>query len=474
MAVGSRVDERGAGTTGPSRVSLRHGVVQAGPLAVAGVLANGGSLLVTVVLARVLTSHSYGTLNQLLGVFFVVSTPGSALLVAVVRRLASWQAADGNTAAWARGLHRRAAWALAACVVALAAGGSSLASLLGRHDPAGLDAIALAGAVWVALCIDRGLLQARREYRKLSVNLLTEGALRTAFMVVAGAAGLGVTGVAVGVLVAELGTAVQVRLMAVRPWRDVGAWREAGASRDSSGWRRPWARTRWRRLQRGVAGHGLGDGLLSRGDVIAAVVALAAIALLQNIDVIVMGKEGPRQAGAYAAVSVSSKVLVFLALVVGGYLLPEAAHAWRDGAHALRQLSVSLLLVEVPGLILAGIAVLVPRWFLTVFFSARYVAAAQAFLPLAGAMVCLSAVVLLTMYLLAVGDRRIAALLVVAAAAATAAVALAHGSPRTTAVADLAVQGALGALAVAELVVVHHGPAGWGRRTRARGDRGSA
>lgn len=430
MAVGSTGEGGGAQTAVVARVPLRRGVVQAGPLAVAGLLANGGSLLVTIVLARVLSPYGYGTLNQLLGVFFVVSTPGSALLVAVVRRVASWHAGDGSVADWARRLHRQAAWALVACVVVLAVAGPALGVLLGRDDPAGLDAIALAGAVWVALCVDRGLLQARRAYRTLSWNLLTEGALRTALMIAAGVAGLGVAGVAGGVLLAEIGTATQARVMVGRPWREL----------------RP--KPGRRRRPRATA-------FLSRRDVAAAVVALAAIALLQNADVIVMGREGPHRAGAYAAVSVSSKVLVFLALVVGGYLLPEAAHAWRAGAHALRQLSVAVALVGVPAALLLVIAAMVPQRFLTLFFSGRYVAAASAFLPLAGAMACLALAVLLTVYLLAVGDRRVALLLVAAGIVATAAVAMAHGDPRATAVADLAVQGALVALAGAELVMVH-------------------
>lgn len=208
-----------------------------------------------------------------------------------------------------------------------------------------------------------------------------------------------------------------------------------------------------------------GPTFLSRADVVAAVVALAAIALLQNVDVIVMGREGPQHAGAYAAVSVSSKVLVFLALVVGGYLLPEAAHAWRDGGHALRQLWVALALVEAPGVMLAGVAVVAPRRFLSTFFSARYVSAAGAFFPLVAAMVFLSMVVLVTMYLLAVGDRRISVLLVVAGAAATVAVAFAHGNPGSTAWADLTVQAMLALLSIGELVVVHRGRSARGPAT---------
>lgn len=426
-----------------SRGSLREGLWQAGPLAAAGVVANAGSVVVTVVLARLLVSRDYGALNQLTGLFFVVSTPGSAVLVAVVRRVAAWHEANGSVGAWAAVLRRRALWALGAFAAAVCAAGPFLAGVLGRHDPAGVDGMTVAGGVWVLLCVDRGLLQAHREYRRLSANLLTEGGLRTALMLLGGAAGLGVAGVAAGVLAAEVGTALQARRMAEQAW----AAPAAGAVEGQAIIRRRAREWRWARRE--------GSAPPAGRDLFAAVVALAAIALLQNVDVIVMGREGQRSAGAYAAVSVSSKALVFVALVVGGYLLPEAAIRWREGGHALRQLAVTLALLAGPAAALLAVSLAVPRQFLSAFFSARYVSAAGAFFPLALAMVCLSSLVLVTMYLLAIGDVRVVGLLVAGAAAATAAVVAAHGAPRATAAADLAVQAGLCALAAVELAAAH-------------------
>ncbi|MGH8988038.1 MAG: hypothetical protein ACRDXC_05505, partial [Acidimicrobiales bacterium] len=281
-----------------ARARWRAGLLDAAPLALAGIVANGGSLVVTLVLARVLADRDYGALNQLIGVFFVVSTPGSAVLVGVVRRVTRWPGALEDVSRWGAAVHRRGAWALVLFAALVLAAGPSVASLLGRHDAAGFDAMAIAGAVWVLLCVDRGLLQARREYRALSANLFLEGGARTVFMIAFGAAGLGVSGVAAGVLVAELCTAVHARFVADRVWG-----------------RRPWTRVRGQRF---------GADAVVRRDLVAAVVALAAIALLQNVDVIVMGREAPRAAGGYAAVSVASKALVFVAIAVAGYLLPEA------------------------------------------------------------------------------------------------------------------------------------------------------
>lgn len=419
------------------RASLKAGLFQAGPLAAAGIAANAGSLVVTVALARLLAASGYGALNQLTGVFFVVSTPGSAVLVAVVRRLAQWSGVDGDARAWAGVVRRRALWALGGVAASTVACGPLLAGALGRHDQVGVDCIVVAGATWVFLCVDRGILQAHRAYRPLSGNLVVEGALRTALMLAAGAAGLGVAGVAAAVLAAEVGTAVAARRTAERTWPAMapgaGAAPSPGAAGPAVRW---WARPATR-------------------DLVSAVVALASVAVLQNVDVIVMGREGPRSAGAYAAVSVSSKALVFVAVVVGGYLLPEAAIRWRAGSHALHQLGATLALLAGPAAVLLAVAGLVPRRFLSLCFSARYVGAAGAFFPLALAMTCLSVLVVVTMYLLAVGDRWVVPLVVAGAVAAATATAAQRGAPRATALADLAVEAALVGVALAEMLRLH-------------------
>ena len=443
-----------AGATAGRRASLVAGLVQAGPLAVAGIAANAGSVVVTVVLARLLVARGYGALNQLTGLFFVVSTPGSAVLVAVVRKVASWRGDPAGAHPWAAVLRRRALVALLAVAAGAVAVGPFVSPALGRHDQVGVDCIVVAGATWVFLCVDRGILQAHRAYRTLAGNLLTEGVLRTALMLAAGAVGLGVAGVAAGVLVAEVATAAQARRMAERTWLRSGVTPPAVGTAGLT----PGAAVTPVVAPAGAAATGVPASLRDRSaprDLAAAVLALAAVAVLQNVDVIVMGREGPRAAGAYAAISVSSKAIVFLAVVVAGYLLPEAAIRWRAGAHALRQLGVTLTLLAGPAAALVAVAALVPRRFLSVFFSARYVAAAGAFLPLALAMTCLSLVVVVTMYLLAVGDRWIVVLLVLGAATAAGATAAAHGVPGATAGADLAVEAALVVAGGAEMVRVH-------------------
>src|ERR1700716_770226 len=77
------------GADRPSVLALRR----AGPLAFAGVAANGANVIVTVTIAHLMTARDYGSLGQLLVLFLVLSMPGSALLVAVVRRVTAWQLA---------------------------------------------------------------------------------------------------------------------------------------------------------------------------------------------------------------------------------------------------------------------------------------------------------------------------------------------------------------------------------------------
>jgi O-antigen/teichoic acid export membrane protein len=141
--------------------------------------------------------------------------------------------------------------------------------------------------------------------------------------------------------------------------------------------------------------------------------------------------------------------------VLGGYLLPEAAIRWRQGGHALRQLSVVLLLLAIPAAILLAVAFGAPHLLLQVVFHRHYLAAASALAPLVIAMILLSVSVILTMYLLAVGRRWVAGVLVIGAAALTVAVAQVHGAPRATALVDLVVQAVVLGVILVGFTVIH-------------------
>jgi O-antigen/teichoic acid export membrane protein len=427
--------------------SMRAGLLQAGPLAAAGVLANGANVIVTVLLARLLTSHSYGVLNQLTGLFLILSMPGSAVVVAVVRRVTLWHE-DGSghlVRRWAGRIHRQGSIAVLVWGVIVFTSRHGFAVLLGQKSGIGIAAVLTAAAFFVLLSLDRGLLQAHQSYRPLAVNLLVEGGARTVAVLILVGAGTGPSGAAVGILIAEMVAAGHARWAAVRAW-----------AAPEPLVRRSWANGWVAAARRDVV---LGGSETERHrvliDLLVASLALSVVALLQNVDVLVVGRQNPSHSGAYAAVSVASKAIVFGAIVMGGYLLPEAAIRWRRGGHALRQLAVVLALLAVPAALILFVAVAAPKLLLQVVFHHGYTAAAPAMAPLVLAMILLSLSVVLTMYLLAVGQRWVAGVLMLGGLALSLTLVHLHGAPRATALADLAVQGAVATIIVIGFTVVH-------------------
>ena len=190
-------------------------------------------------------------------------------------------------------------------------------------------------------------------------------------------------------------------------------------------------------------------------DIAVAFVSLALLALLQNADVLVLGRLAPHASGSYAAISVPAKSLVFWALTLANYMLPEAAIRWHSGTHALRQLSHALVLLAPPCAVLLALALVVPRRLLTVVFGAKYAGAAPAFATLVTAMILLAITVLLSTYVLGAGRRWIAALLAAGVAGLLVFTDASDGVPLATARADLAVQAALLASITVAFVAMH-------------------
>jgi O-antigen/teichoic acid export membrane protein len=432
----------------PGVESMRAGLLQAGPLAIAGVVANGASVVLTIALARLLTPHSYGVLNQLTGLYLILSMPGSAVVVAVVRRVTIWHE-DGSghlVRRWAGRVHRQTTLAVFIWALVVFVSRHGIAVLLNQQSGVGIAAILAAAAFFVLLSLDRGLLQAHRSYKPLAANLLVEAGVRVVAVVVLVAAGYGPSGAAVGVLIGEVFAAAHARYAAVRAWSGGGARpRPAFAA---SGWV---AALRPDHVLGGASSERRTVGV----DLVVASVALSMVAVLQNIDVLVVGRDNPTHSGAYAAVSVTSKAIVFGAVVLGGYLLPEAAIRWRQGGHALRQLAVVLVLLAIPSALLLAVALAAPEVLLQIVFHHAYTSAANALAPLVLAMILLSVSVVLTMYLLAVGRRWVAGVLVGGAVALTLGVLAVHGAPRATALVDLAVQAGVLGVIVVGFAVVH-------------------
>jgi O-antigen/teichoic acid export membrane protein len=464
----------------PVRDSIRSGLSQAGPVAVAGLVVNGAAALVVVAVARLVTPQAYGAIAQLLGLFFILSMPGSAVLVGVVRRITALSnAGHGDLVrGWIARVHRIMVAVIAVELVVVLVLQGWIARQLSLPNSEGIVLILVAAGIWILLCVDRGLLQAHRSYRALAGNLLLEGSVRTSLVVMLVVAHLGVAGYALGVFVSEVVATVHARWLAARTWADTPTTAPAAG---------PNGTVPARAAPTGAAGVGPrpptrfdpgADTELVRkrlmADVSAAFVGLALLGLLQNVDVILLGRLDHTNVGPYAAISVASKALVFGALALGAYLLPEATIRWNEGGHAIRQLGVTLIFLAVPAGVLLVIAVFVPRQFLTLIFSAKLSAGAPAFASLVGAMIFLSISVLITNYLFGTGSRWIVLLLAAGSSLALGLISLAHGQIVPTARADLVAQGTLALGMMVAFVAIHrrHGRHTWhlagGRRRRAR------
>jgi O-antigen/teichoic acid export membrane protein len=477
-------EERGTHTERHHSESLLGGILQAGPVAVAGLLVNGLGVVVVVIIARLVSPRAYGTIAVLLGLFFILSMPGSAVLVGVVRRVTIWQklGEEHRVHPWALRVYRRVAAAVVveAVIVWLAKG--FIANELNLPNTDGVFAVLVAAGIWILLSVDRGLLQAHRDYRGLAGNLLVEGLVRSVFVVGLVGAGLGVGGYGIGIFVGEVVAAAHARWLASRAWPAIApaapepsvaastaptAPRSTATGSTSAHIASPLEGARGSRgglipsAPDPVGGRPPVTAVARRAllyDVSAAFVGLALLALLQNVDVLILGRQAGNSniIGSYAAISVASKALVFGALALGSYLLPEATIRWNEGGHALRQLGVTLLFLAVPAVVLLGISIVIPKQFITLFFGAKLSTAASAFAPLVGAMIFLAISVLLTNYLFGAGRRWIVLVLAAGAALSVVLVAGAHGNPEHTAKADLIVQAALACGIACFFTAIHH------------------
>jgi O-antigen/teichoic acid export membrane protein len=312
--------------------------------------------------------------------------------------------------------------------------------------------------VWGVLCLERGLLQASHAYRALGGNLLVEGLSRCILTIALVGAGFGVTGAAVAILLSVL--LAEAHALTAQGIIDRRAVRRAAthaktkppaaaiavpvavAPAPAAAEALPQPSTiEQRRERRSLA-----------TDLLSALIALALLAILQNFDVVLLGREAPGNAGSYAPISVACKPLVLAAFVLAGFLLPEAASRRHAGQHALRQLGVVLAVIAVPAAILIALSGIAPTQVLRIAFGPRLTAAAPAFLMLACAMTLLAATVLFTHYLLAAG--RPVVLLVLALGGTLMVILLlhAHGALVATARVDLISQ-AIVAVATGALVL---------------------
>jgi O-antigen/teichoic acid export membrane protein len=358
---------------------------RAAGLGVAVIVANVIALGFTIVFARVLGATDYGSLAALMSAFIILMVPGSALQIAVAREVsASLAAADGRAGAGVRRwVARLLAGTVAVAVVAVLLR-DVLAAVLNVDQEWAAAAVPVTAMLWIVLSVERGALQGFQRYQLVAWSIIGEAGARLAFALLLVGAGLDVTGAFLGTALSFVAVGFVLGAPLVQHLPDVD-------------------------------GHPLPD--LLRG-AWAPVLALTLLFVLQEVHVIVVKHEADGDtAGAYAVAAVAAKAIVWVAVGLGMYLLPETARRSRGGEDARPILLRTLGLIALAGVPMVLIYAAAGEPLLGAVFGDDLTEASGALPWLGLAMVLLACVYLSVQFLLAMGQRLFIAVLAVAAAA---------------------------------------------------------
>jgi O-antigen/teichoic acid export membrane protein len=340
----------------------------AGAMVVNNVIALGS----VIVFSRLLSD--YGSLAALVSYFLILAVAGYAMQVATAREaVLGHLGVGGELAATVRN------WTKA---LLLFTAGMTVVSVLVRHPIAqavGVKyewAAALgipAGCLYLLLCIMRGVLQGLGDYRAVGVSLVGEQAARLVMGGVLAAVGLGVTGAFIGTplsfVAMMLYCAVPLRRRLGRP--------QPGQAPAIDLWvhvRRAWV----------------------------PIVALAVIAVLQNIDIIAAKHRFTSSlASSYSATAVAAKVLIWVAMGAGFYLVPEVSRRRALGQDTRPVLVKALAIVGVAAIPCLLIYGAVPHLLIRLAFGPKRLAAVDSLFILGVAFTVLAATYLAVQYMLA-------------------------------------------------------------------------
>ena len=358
-------------------------------LAAATMAANLVAVVFTVVFTRILGAGGYGSLAALLNATVILFVPGAALQVAAAReatlgRLGRDGELAGTLARWSRHI----LGGLAAIAVISVAARRPLADVMNLDQAWAAAAVPVTGVMWLLLCLQRGLLQSARAYREVGLSVLFEALGRLVLAIALVSAGLDVTG-------AFLGTLASVALTA-----SALAWL---------------LRHRLGPPDRHSRPHPL--PALARGAALP-IAALTLVAALQNVDVI-MAKHvlAASVAGVYAASTVAAKAVVWIAVGLGFWVLPEATRRRAAGRDPRGVLLRALAVIAVLAAGALAIFAAVPQLLLRTAFGADYESGAGVLLQLGAAYALFAVSYLCVQFLLGLHRRAFALLLALMAVA---------------------------------------------------------
>ena len=361
---------------------------RAAGLGAAVIAVNVIALAFTVIFARLLGASDYGSLAALISAFIIFMVPGSALQIATARDV-SHAIADGDPAPGS-GV-RRWLLRLAIATVAVAVLVIPLRDLLGAainvDEVWAAAAVPVTAMLWMLVSVERGALQGFQRYKALALSLVGEAVARLVFAVLLVAGGLDVTG---AFLASALSLVAIGAILMIPLGRELPQTPPAEISR----------------LRDLLAGSW------------APVAGLTLLFALQEVHIIVVKHEASGDdAGSYAVAAVAGKAIVWVAIGLGMYLLPEAARRARLGEDARPILLRTLGLIAAAAVPMVLIYAVAGEPLLKTVFGEDLTAASDA-LPFLGlAMALLACVYLSVQYLLALGQAGFIWVLAVAALA---------------------------------------------------------
>ena len=271
-----------------------------------------------IVFSRLLTD--YGSLAALVSYFLILAVVGYAMQLATAREAVFGHLGVGRgMAATIRSWTKSVLLFTAVMTVVSVLLRHPIAVAVGvKQDWAAALGIP-AGCLYLLLCIMRGFLQGLGDYKAVGISLIGEQAARLAMGGLLAAVGLGVTGAYVATPLSFL---VMILYCAVLLRRHLGT-AEPGY--------RP--------------AIGLGAHVRSAW---AAIAALGVIAVLQNIDIIAAKHQfSTDMASSYSAIAVAAKVLIWVAMGAGFYLVPEVSRRHAAGEDTRPVLAKAVAIVAV-------------------------------------------------------------------------------------------------------------------------------
>ncbi len=377
---------------------------KAAGLAGAMIANNVIALLSTIVFARLLTD--YGSLGALISYLLILTVAGQALQVATAREGVLGHLGVGRfllatTKSWTRSLLVVSA---ALTVVSVLLRHPIAAAIGVPHYPWAAALGIPSGCLYLQVSLLRGALQGVGDYKGVGLSLVGEQGLR----LVTGAAfaiPFSVTGAYFGSLLSYVG----MSLYCVVQLRRYATTHPGGEAEDEAG---P-ALSLWRHVRRAWA----------------PIAGLVVIAVLQNIDIIAAKHQFSRDtATSYAAVAVAAKVVIWVAIGAGFYLVPEVSRRRSEGQDTrsvlVRALGI-ILVCAIPCLLIFAFG---SHLLISTVFGAKKATASDSLLPLGAAFTVLAATYLAIQYMLAL--KRTWFLIAVACVAVAEPVLLLHASRR--------------------------------------------